>query len=193
MIKQVIFTSSRESQLWLWALVVLISIFTTLFFGGRLIEFMVERRMIEQGTFYLFLLLVATFMISGWKTSNRRLEYWIYAGVLAVIGMTLFRLDITAAERSHMFEYGLLAVLIFEALRERKDNGAMIKIPALIAFFCAGTIGLLDECIQYFMPFRVFDFVDIGFNFLASAIGIIMNISVKWLQGFFSKLFKKKV
>lgn len=187
-----IFTTPRESRLWFWAIVVLIAIYSTLFFGGRLIEFMVERRLLEQGTFFLFLLLVSVFIISGWKMSSRRLEYWIYAGVLSVIGMTLFRLDITAAERSHMFEYGLLAILIFKALQERKSNGANIKSPALVSFLISGTFGLLDECMQYFIPYRVFDLIDIGFNFLASAIGITMNIGVSWLQGIFSNLFKKK-
>ncbi len=192
MIKKGIFTSSRERRLWIWALFVLIAIYSTLFFGGRLIEFMVERRLLEQGTFYLFLLLVTTFVISGWKSSSRRLEYWIYAGVIAVVGMTLFRLDITVAERSHMFEYGLLAILIFEALRERRDNGIKIKFPAFIAFFVTGTIGLLDECIQYFLPYRVFHIVDIGFNFLASAFGILTSMGVSWIQSILIKWSNKK-
>ena len=75
------FTSERERKLWIWALVVFIAIYATLFLGGQLIDFMVERRIIEQSTFYLFLVLILAFIFSGLKNSGKRLEYWIYAGV----------------------------------------------------------------------------------------------------------------
>ena len=191
--KKINFTSERERRLWIWALVVLIAIYATLFFGGQLIDFMVERRIIEQSIFYLFLLMVLAFIVSGWKRSDQRLEYWIYAGVIAVCGMALSRMDLTTAERSHMFEYGMLAILIYEALVERRLNGIKIKFPALIAILGAGTIGLLDECIQYFIPYRVFDIVDIGFNYLASAFGVITSMSVNWLQRIIRNWGEKKI
>ncbi len=182
-----LFTSNRERRLWMWAFVVFIAIYSTLFFGGKLIEFMIERRMLEQSTFYLFLVLVFTFFLSGWKNRTRRLEIWIYAGVISVIGMTLFRLDLTTAERSHMFEYGLFAILIYQALVERRLNGVKIKFPALIAILGSATVGLFDECIQYFIPYRHFDVVDIGFNFIASAFGVITSMGVGWVQSLIQK------
>ena len=175
-------TSKKERRLWISALVVLIAIYATLFLGGQLIDLMVERRIIEQSTFYLFLLLILTFIISGWKRSGKRLENWIYAGVVAVYGMALLRMDITTSERSHLFEYGLLSILIYEALKERKHNGVNVKIPVLTSILGAGTIGLLDECIQYFISYRVFDIVDIGFNYLASAFGVFTSIGVRKLK-----------
>ena len=193
MTQKVTFTSKRERKLWIWALVILIAIYATLFFGGQLINFMIEKRIIEQSTFYLFLVLVASFIISGWKSSDRKLAYWIYAGVIAVYGMAMLRMDLTVAERSHMFEYGLLAILVYEALRERKRNGAKGKAPALMAILGVGTIGLLDECIQYFLPYRVFDFVDIGFNYLAATFGVLTNVGVSWMQGILKSLFKPNV
>ena len=169
---------------------VLIAIYTTLFFGGRLIDYMIEKRLIEQSTFYLFLLLLSAFIVSGWKATTRRVEYWIYAGLTAVYGMALLRLDISVAERSHMFEYGLLAILIHQALIERRQNGAKVKLPALMAIFGVGTIGLLDECIQYFLPFRVFDVIDIGFNYLASSFGVLTSLGIGWLQRIISNGLK---
>lgn len=179
------FTSKRERKLWIWALMVLIAIYSTLFFGGQLVDFMIERRIIEQSTFYLFLVLILAFIFSGLKSSVKRLEYWIYAGVIAVYGMALLRMDLTTAERSHMFEYGLLSILIYEALVERRLNGEHVKYPVLMATMVAGTIGLLDECIQLFLSYRVFDFVDIGFNYLASALGVIISFGVSKLQRVF--------
>ena len=184
--KKVKITSKKERKLWISALVVLIAIYATLFLGGQLLDLMVERRIIEQSTFYLFLLLILTFMISGWKRSGKRLENWIYAGVVAVYGMALLRMDITTSERSHLFEYGLLSILIYEALIERKHNGVNVKIPVLTSILGAGTIGLLDECIQYFISYRVFDIVDIGFNYLASAFGVFTSIGVRKLKQFIS-------
>lgn len=184
--KKVKITSKKERKLWISALVVLIAIYATLFLGGQLIDLMVERRIIEQSTFYLFLLLILTFIISGWKRSGKRLENWIYAGVVAVYGMALLRMDITTSERSHLFEYGLLSILIYEALIERKHNGVNVKIPVLTSILGAGTIGLLDECIQYFISYRVFDIVDIGFNYLASAFGVFTSIGVRKLKQFIS-------
>ena len=54
--------------------------------------------------------------------------------------------------------------------------------PAFISILGAGTIGLLDESIQVFIPYRVFDIVDIGFNYLASAFGVFTGIGVSWLK-----------
>jgi hypothetical protein len=172
------FRSKRERKLWIWVFVVFIAIYATLFLGGQFIDLMVERRIIEQSTFYLFLVLILVFIFSGLKNSAKRMEYWIYAGVIAVYGMALLRMDLTTAERSHMFEYGLLALLIYEALLERKGHGANLKLPALTAILVAGTIGLLDECIQCVIPYRVFDIVDIGFNYLASATGVLISFGV---------------
>jgi VanZ family protein len=179
------FTSKKERNLWILALLVFTAIYTTLFLGGQLIDLMVERRIIEQGTFYLFLLLVLSFIVSGWKRPGERLGHWSYAGMLAVYGMALFRLDITTSERSHLFEYGLLSILVYEALVERERNGESVRNPVLISIFIAGTIGLIDECIQIFVPYRIFDFADIGFNYLASVFGVFTSIGVTRLKRIF--------
>jgi len=184
--KKMNFTSKREQKLWIWALVVLIAIYATLFLGGQLIDLIVERRIVEQGTFYLFLVLIVVFICSGFKSRDKRTMYWIYAGVVAVYGMALLRMNITTAERSHMFEYGLLSILIYEALLERKLHSAVVKFPVVTAILIAGTIGLLDECIQYFIPYRVFDMVDIGFNYVASALGVFMSFGARKLQELFT-------
>ncbi|MCK0146536.1 VanZ family protein [Arenibacter sp. F26102] len=189
--KRKIFTSKRERKLWTWALVVCIAIYATLFLGGQFIDYMVERRIIEQSTFYFFLVLILAFIFSGLKSSRKRLEYWIYAGVIAVYGTALLRMDLTITECSHMIEYGLLSILIYEALVERGLNGANIKLPIITSIVAAGTIGLLDECIQYFLSYRVFDIVDIGFNYLASALGVLINYGVSKLQQIFTNWNRK--
>lgn len=189
--KSSMFTSTREKSLWILAGVVLAAILTTLVFGGQLLELTENKRWIEQSTFNLFLVLVISLLLSGWKSKKQRIEFWIYGGAAAVIGMALLRMDLTVAERSHMFEYGLLSILIYEALKERVRNGNPIKLPAVSAFAIVGLIGLIDELVQLFIPYRVFDWVDIGFNFFASAFGILLSLGVSWLQQFISHLRSK--
>ncbi len=186
------FTSKREQRLWMWASLILAMITSTLVFGGQLLELNVDKRVIEQSTFNLFLLLVLSLIISGWKIQENRLQLWIYAGVFAVIGMAILRSDLSVAERSHMFEYGLLSLLTYQALSERRINGSKIKYPALFAFLVVGFVGLIDECIQIFIPYRVFDPIDIGFNFFASAFGILISLGVYWIQNLIIKYSTKK-
>ena len=72
-------------------------------------------------------------------------------------------------ERTHLFEYALVAALVHEALLERRDNGRRVPTPTLLALLISLLLGLLDESIQYLLPNRVFDPVDVAFNSLAAA------------------------
>ena len=87
--KKIKITSKKERKLWISALVVLTAIYTSLFLGGQFIDLMIERRIIEQSTFYLFILLILTYIVSGWKSSGKRLEYWIVGGMGAVLVILL--------------------------------------------------------------------------------------------------------
>lgn len=181
------FTSNKERLLWTWAVTVVIAIYATLFFGGQLIDFMIRQRVLEQSIFYLFLLLMLIFIISGLTNLSRHLGFWVYVGVGVVYTMALLRMDLSIAERSHIIEYGLLALLIYEALIERRRNGSNIQFPKILAVLIAGSIGVVDECIQYFIPYRVFDIVDIGFNFLASVLGVFVSFVVSRLYLLFKQ------
>lgn len=79
---------------------------------------------------------------------------------------------IPAAERTHLIEYGVVAVLIYEAHRERSSHGRRVPAPALLAVGATALVGILDECIQAFLPNCVFDLRDILFNILAAALGM---------------------
>ena len=87
-------------------------------------------------------------------------------GLSAVFLMLLLRL--TLAERTHLIEYGVLAVFVHAALTERMEQGRQVRAPALIAVFLVTAIGLLDESIQLALPHRVFDPEDLLFNTLAA-------------------------
>ena len=54
----------------------------------------------------------------------------------SVVLLALLRL--TLAERSHLIEYGVLAVFIHAALSERAAQGRRVRLPAALAIVAAG-------------------------------------------------------
>jgi VanZ family protein len=92
----------------------------------------------------------------------------------------LFR--VTIPERSHLVEYGVVAVFIYEALTERASQGRRVPLPALLAVVATSLVGALDECIQAFLPSRVFDPIDILFNVLAGVMAVVASAALSWAR-----------
>lgn len=70
-------------------------------------------------------------------------------------------------ERVHFVQYGLLSVSVCYSLRAQCDGRCLYAAT----FLCTAVGGIIDESLQYFIPSRVFDWRDIGFNVTAAAIG----------------------
>ncbi|RJP71368.1 MAG: hypothetical protein C4532_07540 [Candidatus Abyssobacteria bacterium SURF_17] len=83
------------------------------------------------------------------------------------------------AERLHLMEYGLLAYLTYRAFRLRFKKMA----ACLLSFAFASAFGFIDEAIQYILPNRVFEFRDAFTNTIASALGILVVITVLKVNG----------
>jgi hypothetical protein len=81
------------------------------------------------------------------------------------------------AERMHVLEYGLLAAIIFYALK-KEQNAWLIYTKIL---FIGAAVGLFDEVIQYFLPNRVFDLRDIAVNALSVLLGAVIVYCFKHL------------
>ena len=169
-----IFTSKREKQLWVWAFVVIVVIFSTLFLGQPLAIFFSSQD-VRAFVFVIVMFLVGlTILIHAIKTKPSGLELTLWIGLAAVYIMFILRLGMP--ERSHLMEYSVLAVFIHKAIVERKNQGKKIPMPALIALVVSFTIGVLDECIQILLPDRYFDPEDIVFNGMAAALAIGSNV-----------------
>ena len=173
------FTSAREKQLWLYVLIVLITIISTLFFGQPLIEWLSNQN-IQAAIFLLAMLLVGTsILIHGLTARPSKTEMTIWIGFSAVYLLLFLRLGLP--ERSHLIEYSVLAIFIHKALIERV-KGKQILMPAFLALVITIIIGMLDECIQILLPNRVFDPVDILFNSLAGLLAIGASIVLHWVR-----------
>lgn len=132
-----VFTSSREKRLWFYTFLVLVAIISTLIFGGVLVLTMDQDL---QGAlfFYTMIAIAATVILHGLITRPGIAEITIWLGLSAVYLMLYARLGF--AERSHLFEYSILAIFIHKALNERVIQGKKIPYPALFAFFTAYAI-----------------------------------------------------
>ena len=178
------FSSARERRLWVWALAVVVAIYSTADLARMLADALRESGLLEH-TATMFsggmLLIGVMILVQGLRERSRGVEVGFALGVTA-IAILGFARGIAAAERSHLIEYSVLSLIIHEALLERKRGGRRVPVPALLAIAATTLLGVLDECIQFFVPERTFDLFDIGFDLLASVLAVGSSASLRWLR-----------
>ena len=106
------FSSKRERRLWLWTLVVVATIYSTLGLAARLVGVLTDRGLIDQVFVLGFALVLVTILTQGLKTRPRNFEIAIGLGFLAAALMVPVRMGIPAVERTHLIEYGIVAKVI---------------------------------------------------------------------------------
>jgi glycopeptide antibiotics resistance protein len=184
-----LFTSNREKRLWIFVILLVTAIYSTLGLALRMAEFL--RNQDLQAVFFLMGMLFVgmTIVTQGLKVRPGGAEIAIAVGIVAVYFMAFTRITLLE-ERSHLIEYSVVAVFIYEALIERKSNGERVPYPAILAIILTSLIGFLDECIQLLMPSRVFDLQDILFNTLAAVFAVIAIQVLAWTR---KRIRKRKV
>ncbi|MCH9650885.1 MAG: VanZ family protein [Deltaproteobacteria bacterium] len=81
------------------------------------------------------------------------------------------RVDIV--EKVHFIQYGLLALLLYRAVRVSGDL-SMVAIPLLGAL----ATGSLEEWVQWLVPLRVGEVMDVALNLYAGACGLVLGWTV---------------
>lgn len=164
------FTSSRERRLWALVGVSIATIYATLGLAGSL-----ARALGDSGlnalSFVVGLLLVAMAIVLFGIGRGGVKEAFAAVGVVAIYVLVFTRLT-SPVERSHLIEYGVVALLVHAALLERNRHGGSVPGPAVVAVVGTSLVGLVDELIQWFIPNRVFDPIDIVFNTVAATLAI---------------------
>ena len=172
-----LFTSARERRLWLWTLSVVAANFATLGLARTLAGLLRDRSLLTPVFFLGLFLVVATVLAQGLKTRPGGAEMMVALGVFAVYLLAFARMSI-AEERGHLIEYGVIAVFILEALRERAAHGHHVAAPALLAIGATALLGWLDEGVQAVLPNRVYDLRDVGFNTLAAVMAVAASVAL---------------
>ena len=171
--------------MWLWTLAVVAAIYSTLGLARTLAG--VLRAGLLAAAFWLGLILIgAAAILHGLKrrppgAEISGVEISVVLGVVAVYMMVLLRMA-SPEERSHMIEYSVVALLIYEALMERASHGRRVPVPPLLAVGLASLVGVLDELIQAVLPIRVFDPIDILFNTLAAVMAVSASLALAWAR-----------
>ena len=166
-----IFSSDRERNLWLWAAVVVATIYSTVGLAQTLAWMLEEHSILDAVYVFGLLLIIAMIATQAFRTRPSGTGVIVALGVAAVYVLLFVRLTLPA-ERTHLMEYGVVGVLLYEALSERARQGRRVPLPALLAIAATGTLGLGDECLQLLIPSRVFDLRDVVVNVLAGAMAV---------------------
>ncbi len=171
------FSSDRERRLWAWTLLVVVAIYSTLGLARTLADELRDRGLLD-GAFVLgaWLILASTVALSL-KIRPRGTEIGVALGVAAVYLMVFIRMALPQ-ERTHLIEYGVVAVFVHGALTERVSHRRRVRVPALLAIGAATLLGALDEAIQMFLPSRVFDPADVFVNFVAAVMAILAKVTL---------------
>ena len=170
-------TSDRERRLWLWTLAVVTAIFSTLALAPTVAAELRDRGILDAAFVWSALLILAATVALGLKIRPGGAEIGVALGVVAVYLMVFVRMALPE-ERTHLMEYGVVAVFIHEALKERASQGRRVPVPALFALVATALLGWIDEGIQALLPSRVYDIQDVGFNALAGLMAITAGLAL---------------
>ena len=181
-----VFSSARERRLWLWTLAVVLAIYSTLALAQVLTRALLESGVLGASfplvSFLVAMSLVtATVVAHGLKARPGGVQIAVALGVTAAYLLVFLRMA-GPEERSHLIEYGVVGVFIYEALTERASHGRRVPAVPVLAILATAAIGLLDEFIQVFLPSRVFDPLDILFNLLAAAMAVGASVALAWAR-----------
>lgn len=176
-----LFSSTRERRLWAWTVLVVAAIYLTLGLANSLAGLLRDTGVLTPLFVLAMLLIGAAVVTRGLQWRPGGLEIAVALGVAAVYGLVFVRMALET-ERSHLIEYSVVALLIYEALTERASRGRRVPVPALLAFLAAVVIGAVDEGIQAWLPVRVFDPLDILFNGLAAFMAVAGSVALAWAR-----------
>lgn len=175
------FASDRERRLWAWTAAVVVAIYSTLGLARTLAGVLREEGVLVAAFGLGMLLVGGTVLVMGLRKRPGGLEIGVALGVATAYYMVLVRMALPE-ERTHLIEYGVVAVLIHEALKERARGSRHLPGAALLAVVAAAAVGAIDEGIQEFLPTRVFDLEDILFNVLAAVMAVASSTALSWAR-----------
>ncbi len=175
------FSSDRERRLWMWTLAVVVAIYATLGLAQTLAVELRDRNVVDAAFVWAFVLILVAIVALGLRIRPGGAEIGVAIGVVAVYAMVFIRMAVPE-ERTHVVEYGVVAILVHEALTERASQGRRVPAPAVTALGLTTVVGGLDELIQLFLPSRVFDPADIFVNTMSALMALVAKLSLAFAR-----------
>lgn len=176
------FRSRWEGRLWAAAALAVVAIYASVPLSGLLVQRFGSEAILGAAFAVLLLAAAATVVALGLLSGTGTRTRWVALGVGVCYGMLLVRMGVTPLERSHLFEYGIVAVLFRLALGERARHGPSVPLPGLVAVAAAVLVGWGDEALQAVVPERVYDPRDIVTNALAAIVAVASLEALAWAR-----------
>ncbi len=107
---------------------------------------------------------------------------WLAGVAAAYLAYTMALAAGHPVEAVHFVEYGILSLLVFQALAHRVRDYGIYLSAALIC----GMAGIVDEVIQWITPERYWDIRDIWMNFFAAAMAqtaLALGLRPNYIKG----------
>lgn len=133
------------------------------FLGGRLVAVLYIIYSALAISAFIYLLIV--------KREKSLEKYFVLFSLVAIFFIIIKSVEYPV-EKIHLSEYGLLGVLLYNALKIDFDRYS--KKLYLYGFLTCLIIGFVDEVIQWFLPNRVFDWRDVFMNGIGGMITLLI-------------------
>ena len=176
---RVTFVSRRERLLWIAAFLVVLAIFSTLALAPILSQAIRSRGLLDAGFVAAMVLVLLAAIAQGLRMRIGSLEVVVALAVVACYMLVAVRMALPE-ERTHLIEYGALALVLYEAFLERARYRRVPLPPQLMAIVGASLVGLVDELVQGLIPSRRLDSMDMIFNVLAALMAVASSGLLRW-------------
>ena len=162
----------------IYVIVYTAAIYLTLPLARDISNFFREYNLLKYLVFFIVIAFVAVccfriFRYIGFKVIN----------VIIILSFFLVYLSIinsydVIVEKIHFVEYGLLAYLVFDALKKMLPRNFLYPVTLIAVTL----IGWGDEIIQHFLPDRVYDLRDVWLNALSGLLILLSILVVEKLK-----------
>ena len=124
-------------------------------------------------------------MVTGFNGYAVKTNLYLYGLVLFAVIILFFSVTpmiaggINSGLNAHICGYSVFSFTALLFFRAKGINKVFLK-----AALFAGMYGVLIEIIQFFVPYRLFEFLDIATNFSAAVAGIVPGyflVKYKWI------------
>ena len=124
-------------------------------------------------------------MVTGFNGYAVKTNLYLYGLVLFAVIILFFSVTpmiaggINSGLNAHICGYSVFSFTALLFFRAKGINKVFLK-----AALFAGMYGVLIEIIQFFVPYRLFEFLDIVVNFSAAVAGIVPGyflVKYKWI------------